>query len=74
MTYAALGRIHAELIHALSTLRDDESGQGTVEYIALVVLMGGIFALVAQKGASFGVADTIKTQLNEAIAKVAGGK
>lgn len=69
MTYAALGRIHAELTHALTHLRDDEEGQGTVEYIALIVLMGGVFALVAKvaKGGDLGIAGAIQSELKQAL-------
>lgn len=76
MSYAAFGRLHAELVHVLTTLRDEEEGQGTVEYIALIVLMGGVFALVAKvaNGGDLGIASAIQKELKEALDGVSTGK
>ena len=72
MHHELMGRLHAELFHAFTTLRTDEEGQGTVEYIALVLLMGGIFAVVvktAGKG-DLGIGGTISKEVKGAIDEV----
>ena len=64
MPYRLFGRLHA----ALLTLRA-ERGQGTVEYVALILLLALVFAAVVKAGAGkdFDIGKTIVTKLKEAI-------
>ncbi len=51
-------------------LRDDR-GQGTVEYVALILLVGAILsAVVAAGGKDFKIADTIGNKLSQMIKTV----
>jgi len=71
MGYRLQGQIHARLHHLITTLRA-EAGQGTVEYVALLFLLGAIFAAVvaAGKGKDFGVTEKIGKTLKETLDKV----
>ena len=64
MPYRLFGRLHASLL----TLRS-ERGQGTVEYVALILLLALVFAAVVKAGAGkdFDIGKTIVTKLKEAI-------
>ena len=73
MGYHTLGMLHARLHHLLS--RDaDERGQGTVEYVALLFLVGAVFTAVvaAGKGHDFGVAGKIESTLKQTLDDVGG--
>ena len=66
--HGAMGRIHA----TASGLRSDTSGQGTVEYVALILLVGAVLAgvVAATKGKQFGasgIAESIVKQLRKAV-------
>jgi Flp pilus assembly pilin Flp len=69
MGHRAMGRLHAELAHTLRRLAD-ERGQGTVEYVALIILMALLLAAVVTavraKGDA-GIATTIVDKLKAAI-------
>lgn len=71
MTHSILGRLHC----ALHSLRR-EAGQGTVEYVALILLVGAILTAVvaAGHGQNFKIADTIGHKLSEVINTVGSGK
>lgn len=71
MAYRIQGRIHARLHQLLTDLRA-QTGQGTVEYVALLFLLGAIFAAVvaAGKGNDFGVTKKIGSTLKETLDKV----
>jgi hypothetical protein len=73
MGYRIQGLIHARLHQLAATLRSD-SGQGTVEYVALLFLLGAIFAAVvaAGRGKDFGVTEKIGKTLKETLDKVGG--
>jgi len=76
VTYSILGRVHAA-IH--TTLRDarGQSGQGTVEYVALILLIAAVLAGVIAVGQGLkggGIAQTVVGQLKEAIEGVKPGK
>jgi hypothetical protein len=64
-----MGRAHAELAHARYRLAG-ERGQGTVEYVALIILMALLLAAVVSavraKGDA-GIATTIVDKLKAAI-------
>jgi hypothetical protein len=70
MIYLLFGRIHA----ALHTLRS-EAGQGTVEYVALILLVGAILTAVvaAGHGQNFKIAETIGHKLSDVINTVGAG-
>jgi hypothetical protein len=68
MIYELMGRVHA------ATVR--ERGQGTVEYVGLVLLMGVLIAGVVKASNGFsdtGIADAVVKRLKAAIAGVHGG-
>ncbi len=67
MPYRLLGRVHAAVLAALPP--DRERGQGTVEYVALILLLALVFAAVVKFGAGkdFDIGKTIVTKLKEAI-------
>ena len=68
MPYRLLGLAHAAAVCALVTLRRDR-GQGTVEYVALILLLALVFAAVVKFGAGkdFDIGKTIVTKLKDAI-------
>ena len=67
MPYQLLARLHAALLSALP--RDRERGQGTVEYVALILLLALVFAAVVKFGAGkdFDIGKTIVGKLKDAI-------
>jgi Flp pilus assembly pilin Flp len=72
MGYSFLGAVHARL-HALVC---EQRGQGTVEYVALILLIAGVMAAVVvagkgMKGAN--IAQTIVGKLKDSIEAVGGG-
>ncbi len=76
MPYRLFGRIHATLLNAPAALRR-ESGQGTVEYVALimlvsVVLAGVVLATRSQKFGATHIAETIVRQIRKAMESVGG--
>ena len=79
MTHQHLARLHAWLLTLVSTvvrrLRSaPQAGQGTVEYVALILLVAGVLAVaVAAAGASgksFNFGEIVTTELKQAIGKV----
>jgi len=63
--YESMGRIHARLMQ--------QQGQGTVEYVGLILLLGVILAgVVAAAGGlkDTGIAETVVKKLKGAIDKV----
>jgi hypothetical protein len=63
--YELMGRVHARLMQ--------ERGQGTVEYVGLILLLGVLLAGVVTAGKSVdggGVAKTVATKLKDAISAV----
>ena len=76
MFYEVLGRLHAA---AVSTTRGTrgQSGQGTVEYVALILLIAAVLAGVIAVGQGLkggGIAQTVVGQLKDAIEGVKPGK
>ena len=67
--YRLLGRAHAEAVHLRRRL-EDEVGQGTVEYVALIILMALLLAAVVTavkaKGDA-GIATTLVDKLKDSI-------
>jgi hypothetical protein len=71
MGYRVMGRIHA----VATALIRGQSGQGTVEYVALVLLIAGVLAAVVAAGKQMngaGIAETIIGKLKDAIGGVGG--
>ena len=60
--YELMGRMHAWLAQ--------ERGQGTVEYVGLIMLLAAIMAVVAATGKDAGIASAIITKLKDAIAGI----
>ena len=67
--YRLLGRAHAEAVHLRRRL-ECEAGQGTVEYVALIILMALLLAAVVTavkaKGDA-GIATTLVDKLKDSI-------
>ena len=72
MGYRLMGRAHA----LATTLRTDTRGQGTVEYVGLLLLIGALIAAVIAgiKGHHWDLAEVIVGKLKAAIDKVAGAQ
>jgi hypothetical protein len=75
MGYRIMGRAHALALRARSRLAGSE-GQGTVEYVALILLVAGLFATVVVaaggvkgKGIADAVTDKIKATIEGVGAK-----
>jgi hypothetical protein len=72
--YRLMGRIHAELYRAYGHMAA-ERGQGTVEYVALILLVAGIFAAVVNAGggdAGSKIAGRISKEIQDQINSVGG--
>ena len=68
MGYRVMGRAHA----ALSSLRTRESGQGTVEYVGLILLVAVVLAgvVAATRKANIGgwdIGETIVAKIKSAL-------
>jgi hypothetical protein len=66
MGYEAMGRVHAWIAQAWAR----ERGQGTVEYVGLILLVAVILAGVVKASGSFsdhGIADAVVKKLKGAI-------
>lgn len=76
MTYRLQGRIHAT-VHQVFLRLNSSSGQGTVEYVALILLVAGVLAGVIVAGKSLkggGIAQTVVAKLKESIDSVGSAK
>jgi hypothetical protein len=72
MQYELLGGVHARLGRILA----GERGQGTVEYVGLVLLVAVLIAGVVKASGGFsdtGIADAVVRKLKNAIAGVGEG-
>lgn len=69
------GRAELSLARRRTALRGD-GGQGTVEYVALILLVGAILSAVVASGAGkhFNIADTIGKKLSSVVNTVGDGK
>ncbi|MDP9294859.1 MAG: hypothetical protein M3O90_10640 [Actinomycetota bacterium] len=71
MAYEAMGRLHALAARRWSA----ERGQGTVEYVGLILLVAVILAGVVKASGSFsdtGIAEAVVKKLKAAIDNVGG--
>lgn len=74
MVYELMGRTHAAVAHRAAGGR--ERGQGTVEYVGLVLLMAVLIAGVVKASDGFsdtGIAEAVVKRLKGAIDGVASG-
>ena len=74
--YRLMGLAHAGLFRTYRTLAADR-GQGTVEYVALILLVGAIFAAVVGAGggnAGAGIAKKISSEIQNQINNVGAKK
>jgi Flp pilus assembly pilin Flp len=72
MRYELMGRMHARVARALG----DDAGQGTVEYVGLVLLVAVLIAGVVKASGGFsdtGIADAVVKKLKGAISGVGEG-
>ncbi|WP_146175406.1 MULTISPECIES: hypothetical protein [Solirubrobacterales] len=72
MGHRMMGRAHAALHHCTTDLRRRlaaETGQGTVEYVALILLVAGVLAAVvtAGVGKEFDLGETIMGKLKDSV-------
>ena len=81
MIYEAMGRAHAAIATAADRRRRSaaagDRGQGTVEYVGLVLLMAVLIAGVVKASGGFsdtGIAEAVVKRLKAAIDGVGGGR
>jgi hypothetical protein len=74
--YRAMGCAHATIHHELSkahrALARGESGQGTVEYIGLILLLAAVMAVVSTKTNGDKIGKTVVDKISKAINEVGG--
>jgi len=73
--HRALGCAHATIHHELRkahrALGTQDRGQGTVEYIGLILLLAAVMSVVAAKGgAGKSIGDTVVKSISNTIAEV----
>jgi hypothetical protein len=71
MAYETMGRLHALVARRCTAMR----GQGTVEYVGLILLVAVILAGVVKASGSFsdtGIAEAVVKKLKAAIDNVGG--
>ena len=71
MIYRLMGWVHTQLVDGWR----GERGQGTVEYVALILLVAALLAgvVAATRGTKFGtggIAETIVGQIRSALTKI----
>ena len=75
MGYRILGRVHASLHRSRRRLADS-AGQGTVEYVALILLVAGVLAgVIAAAGGlkGGGIAQAVVGKMKTAVEQVGKG-
>lgn len=68
--HACLGRLHAATVTRAAALRGGERGQGTVEYVGLILLVAVLIAGVVHASRSFsdtGIAEAVVKKIKGAI-------
>ena len=80
MTNRAAAVLTIAVLSCTDTIRArlaDERGQGTVEYVGLILLVAGVLAAVVvwatSKAGDQGIGKKVINQLNSAIDRTAGG-
>jgi hypothetical protein len=69
MGYRIMGRAHATALRARARLAES-AGQGTVEYVALILLVAGLFATVVVAAGGVkgkGIADAVTEKIKSTI-------
>jgi hypothetical protein len=80
MLYSLLGYLHAAAnarLRAIRSALETERGQGTVEYVGLILLIAVLIAGVVSASRSFsdtGIAEAVIKKIKSAIDGVASGK
>ena len=75
MRYRTIAALHIRALRILASARRPAYGQGTVEYVALILLVAGVLATVVAAAGSFGgkdIGQTIVSKLKDAIDSVGG--
>jgi hypothetical protein len=76
--HRAMGCAHATIHHELSkahrALARGEAGQGTVEYIGLILLLAAVMAVVASTKNGTDIGGKIVGEINKAIDSVSKSK
>jgi Flp pilus assembly pilin Flp len=69
MPNALFASLHLAIASSIARLHRNERGQGTVEYVALILLLALVFAAVVKFGAGkdFDIGKTIVDKLKSAI-------
>ena len=74
--YTAFGFAHANAYHLIARARRGrfarDDGQGTVEYIGLILLLAGVMVAVVKAGHDGTIAKTIVQKVKDAIDDVGG--
>lgn len=75
MGYAMAAWLHAAAVAAMERTREGQRGQGTVEYVGVVVMVTLLIGAVAvaAKGWAPAVGDGLKKAIADAIKKASGG-
>lgn len=75
MTQALAAWLHAAAITAMARAREDRRGQGTVEYVGVVVMVTLLIAAVAvaAKGWAPALGGSLKKLIQDAIKHASGG-
>lgn len=75
MGYAVMAWLHASGISLMERLQEDRRGQGTVEYVGVVVMVTLLIGAVAAaaKGWAPSVGSGLKKAIQDAIEAVTGG-
>lgn len=79
MLYKMFGYMHAQIHWRVREIRRlaGEAGQGTVEYVGLILLVAGVLAAVVvwatSKAGDQGIGKKVTDQLKTAIDQTAGG-
>lgn len=77
MSHGIAAMIHAYALDRIDRLEESaEDGQGTVEYVGVVVmvtLLIGALATAAAKGWTGDIGDALKDTLTKAVTKAGGG-
>jgi Flp pilus assembly pilin Flp len=72
--YRAMGRCHSAVDSAITAVarrfRADERGQGTVEYIGLVLMLAAVMAVVVTTGNGKSIGNMVITKVKQAISAV----
>lgn len=75
MGYALMAWLHVTGLDLAARLREDRRGQGTVEYVGVVVMVTLLIGAVAiaAKGWAPAVGDSLKKAIQEAIKSASSG-